>query len=230
MTFFTLSLVAVVLFATCYLSFGLFAQKKLAHQEYSFRQYFPFELTNNLGNNYKITLYVLEGLTLLSSLLPAGYALSLTSNFGTNERTFLILVELVSLLPALAFLFLSLVNMYYPKQHLSLYFVLGAGEILKDGMFGYYFVNAYRLVNNGGVLLAIAIILFAFALLAVFLLLNPALKRWDRMDKVAKNDGTVSYVRPKRFILAYSEWALYFGNLICDILVLIGIYLSSLLN
>lgn len=230
MTFFALSLTAVIIFTLLYVLFGLFAQRKIAHTDYSFRQYFPFELTKDLPLQFKVTLYVLEGLSLLSSLLPAGYALSLTSNFGNNERSYLLVVELVSLLPALSFLFLSLINMYYPKQHLSLYFVFGAGEILKDGMLGYYFVNEYGLVTNGGVLLAIAIVLFALALLSVFLLLNPALKKWDRMDKVAKADGSVSYVRPKRFVLAYSEWILYFANVACDILSLVGIYLFTLIK
>jgi hypothetical protein len=80
------------------------------------------------------------------------------------------------------------------------------------------------------VLLALAIILFILALFAAFLLLNPGLKKWDKMDKVAKADGTISYVRPKRFVLAYSEWALYFANVACDVLALVGIYLSSLLK
>lgn len=226
MAFLVIALATVIVFPSLFAFFGWYSQKKIAHESYSFRNYFPFELFKNLPYPYLVTLRALEGLALLSGMLPAAYALTLFAKGGSSETTYLVAVALASFLPAISFLFLTIIDVSFPKQHLFLFFVFGAGELLKKGMLGFYLVSAYKNWNDSSIL-AMAIILFVAMVPDLVMLVNPALKRWDRLVKTAEKDGTVSYSRPKRFVLAYSEWMGLLVSSLGDIVALVGIYLAN---
>jgi len=48
------------------------------------------------------------------------------------------------------------------------------------------------------------------------------------MDKVAEKDGSISFKRPKFFVLAWSEWLLYALSLLGYLFALLAFFLVSL--
>ena len=61
--------------------------------------------------------------------------------------------------------------------------------------------------------------MFIIALLII--MINPKLRDWARLEKQVNGDGTISYRRPKVFILALSEWLTILINHLSFVLILI---------
>ena len=55
---------------------------------------------------------------------------------------------------------------------------------------------------------------------------NPKLKNWDRLETVTNEKGEQVVRRPKWFVLAYSEWFVFFVSILVDILTLVAIYVA----
>jgi hypothetical protein len=56
----------------------------------------------------------------------------------------------------------------------------------------------------------------------LLIMLNPRLRNWANMNAKTEEDGTVVIVRPRFFILAFSEWLVIFINLAAQTLLLIA--------
>lgn len=218
-------LLLIILFPLLYLLMGYFF-KKTRREDYSFRSYFPYEFFKGVDGAELVLLRVMEGVSLLSGLLPVVFALIYLLPKFTSLSLYIVALTLAYLVPAASYVSLTIVPASFPKQHLTLFFVFAAGEILRTCMSGFLLLNFYGSLRNGSSLLVIAIALFVLALGIVCLVINPKLKRWDRMDNVANPDGTSSFIRPKWFVLAYSEWAIFAIGILSGVLSQIGFYLS----
>jgi hypothetical protein len=216
------SLTLEIAFSLAFCLVGYFGKKK-SQEEFSFRSYFPFELFRQKLSLFQSFTWILLGLTFLSSISSVLYAILGYRNFSWGYSGYLIAIALIYFVFALSFIFLSIVNVYFPKQHLSIFFVAVASSLLKKGMLCFDFFSINKMESKLGLLIP-AIVLAVLGLSDLFLILNPRLKDWDRMERVANKDGTVSFQRPKRFVLAYSEWALFFLNILTDLAAGVGFY------
>jgi hypothetical protein len=70
--------------------------------------------------------------------------------------------------------------------------------------------------------------LFALALATILLPFHPKMKRWAELERVSEKDGTVSFRRPRVFILALQEWLLSLFRALGYILALVGFLLAAL--
>jgi hypothetical protein len=204
------------------LLFPLFG-KRNGHREYAFLSYFPYELFETSREPFFLTGRIFEGLYLAAILLSTD-CLFLP---GYEDLSFSIMVVIFYVAAVLGTLALTLVSASFPKQHLALFFLTAAAMGLKDAVAGYYLVAIYKYTLEGYAL-ALAIVLFVIALAYALLLLNPKLKDWAKMKAVANPDGTVSYVRPRPFVLAASEWLFVFLDFGATLITLIAFYLVAL--
>jgi hypothetical protein len=197
--------------------------KKRQQEEYSFLSYFPYELFETSRAPHFLTGRIFEGLYLCAFLLST----SVLFLPGYEDISFSILIVIFYVATALGTLSLTLVSLSFPKQHLALFFLTGASMALKDAASGYYLVAIYR-YNLEGYVLALAIVLFVFALIYALLFLNPRLKDWAKMKAVANPDGTASYVRPRPFVLAFSEWLFIGLDFLATLVILFAFYFIAL--
>jgi hypothetical protein len=210
--------------AILYLVVGIRLNKQEG-RGYSILSYYPFELTEGLDYKKSVFMRVLEGLSLLSSLTSIVLFIVLSGQVGWDRLGFLIAIAIFYLGSELSFLFISIVNLYFPKQHLAVYFLFAFSSLCKAGMVGIYLINAYHDTLKVAVIV-LASLSFLVGLFDLFAIVNPRLKNWDKMDKDVDASGLVSYKRPKVSALAASEWFLYFFNLAVDIIAAIGLFLS----
>ena len=57
----------------------------------------------------------------------------------------------------------------------------------------------------------------------ILIVMNPKFATWSKLDKV-ENDGAITYVRPKRYVVAYSEWAIMIIDIVLIIFGIISYY------
>ncbi len=225
MILFIIFLLLTILLPACFLFLAL-TQKK-SKDRFSFRSYFSYELFPPKESKLYYPLRVLEGLSLLTGILPGLYGLFAIQQFDLNYSLFFVGLSLAGIIAPLGQYFLSYIDLSFAKQHLSLFCVTGIGEILFCGMSGFYFAAVYRNLRDVFSLI-VTIFLFLGLFASVLLLINPKLKDWAKLEKSVSEDGSVSYCRPKRFVLPYSEWVLYFVAILNNLIALIGLYFLTI--
>jgi hypothetical protein len=215
--------IASVLFYGLMLLCGLL-EKKDAKEPYDLLSYFPYELFEDSRKPLTTFARLFEVASHLAFLAGYVYFLTTLNSEGWNVLSFPLTVAVIACLSSILAILLAVVPAGYPKEHLTLYFVATAGRLLTAAMTGIYFLNVWRLSDgtNNALLLAFAILLFVVALGDFLLLLNPKLVRWYEMKKVANEDGSIKLIRPRPFVLAFSEWLVSLGYLLSAVLILIG--------
>ena len=182
-----------------------FLAKPVDKYNVSFMRMFPFEMVRTAENNgkfYSFSSYLFAGMcfspiivimettTRLSNLLPVS-----------------ILVSCVLGLAGLCFVFLNIFDVTHVKPHLVLFGIFASLTLLSSAIVTTRGFVAFDIYRKHGTVEALFIISGAasclVSLFTLFIIMNPKLKTWARLDQV---DG--EYVRPKRFTLAYSEWAI----------------------
>ena len=182
-----------------------FLAKPVDKYNVSFMRMFPFEMVRTAENNgkfYSFSSYLFAGMcfspiivimettTRLSNLLPVS-----------------ILVSCVLGLAGLCFVFLNIFDVTHVKPHLTLFGIFASLTLLASAIVTTRGFVAFDIYRKHGMVEALFIISGAvsgfISLFTLFIIMNPKLKTWARLDQV---DG--EYVRPKRFTLAYSEWAI----------------------
>ena len=206
-----------------YLGYGYVLNKK---KGYSFRSYFSYEMFGEEKTFSTILLRIIEALAVLSLLLSGVFGL-ICEGGDTNLSLYFIAFCLLGLVASLSHYFLSFIDLSFAKAHFALFFLEAAALILFAAMNGFYFSSIYRNLNEPSFLL-IAILSFLYLLIALLILVNPKMKDWAKLEKRTNEKGEVSYSRPKRFVLPYSEWIIYFLLILANVTSLIGIYLISL--
>ena len=206
---FTISwVVSVALLLISFLGIVLSAKllsKPIDEYKFSFMRIFPFEVINATEDKakfYTFSTYLLSGVCFLPILLVVSEQASLKS---LNPMS--ILIACVLGLAGLCFVFLNIFDATHVKAHLSLFTVFAFLILLSSTLIFSRGLIAYNIFKEHGkqeylflVTEILAALTFAFVLLIIF---NPKLKTWAVLEE---RDG--KYYRPKRFVLAYSEWAL----------------------
>ncbi len=228
MAIFIVFLLLSIFLPLAFSAFALFSKKK-SNDAFSFRSYFSYELFSSEKKDFSYyILRIIGGLAYLCPVLSGIYGLILVSSRGDSTSSFFVgSFTFFAFLFALFEYLLTYFDLSYEKRHLSFFFLSGSSLIIFSGMAAFYFLAIYRNIYLPSSLF-IVIALFLIVLLSVAVLLNPKLKDWGKMEKVTKNDGSVGYVRPKRFILPYSEWALLLMAFLSNILIIVGLYLVSI--
>lgn len=184
---------------------AILLSKPIDEYKFSFMRIFPFEVISSSGDNskfYSFSTYLFSGMCFSPILLVISEQSSLKT---LNPMSILLSCALG--FAGLCFIFLNIFDATHVKAHLSLFTVFAFLILLSATLIFSRGLIAFNLFNEHGkqeyiflVSEILAAITFAFTLFIIF---NPKLKTWAVLEQ---RDG--KYYRPKKFVLAYSEWAL----------------------
>lgn len=182
--------------------------KKRYKMDYRIRNYFPYEL--NYRMLFKDNMMGNIMLILASILYLACYIIALFNRMTDFYYAIFAVGTIATFIP-IALIFTPLER---TRQHMLFVTLSFAFSFLNVGLIA---VESYRIFNSGinfalgltSFIISIIIGLFIFVLI-----LNPKLSSWGKMDQVTNDDGTISYARPKFFVLAFSEWMIIIANLL----------------
>lgn len=225
MFYFSLSLIICsIIFFIGYLVFSLLNYKAKTKEDYNFKNMFMYEL--NIDNNFKNNIF--GNICLILSLFCGAVSLCFVERLSTNG--YLILSVVGGIIAFIATGVMANLPLLYLKGHILsstfsfiFTFANSIGILLYNAFWLYEAPVAYDKSSAIYIIHVICLILSIISSLAVFFLfMNPKLTSWGKLEEVRNTDGTKGYVRPKWFVLAFSEWmntfVLYF-NLLLIILV-----------
>ena len=219
-TLIVLSILSPVVLFAAFIFFGLWNYRKEQGRKYDFLTEFPYEM---LGKKTAISRFVssLLGAYLISLVLLCVFQISLFYQSSTL-LPFIIVGGFLTLAYGIVTMFLSTLSASNEKAHLNL-FVINAGFLVVNAsMNGIFLWAASRGLTMEIASKILGTICFFAAVAAVLVMMNPKLKDWPLLENVAEPDGTVSFRRPRPFILAWSEWILLFVSLMVSVFAGIG--------
>lgn len=207
-----ISILIMTLFLSVVLIYmGVFFFRFQQKRKFSFLQEFPYELTTTIPvKMYPI--YVGVGGLFSLGYMSMGFFLFPYPSVAMN----LLLLISWALTGMLLFL-MFIIDMKEIKVHLLLDTLLFALSVLN-----YLLLATLMLITPyGNYPMPLIIIGYVLALFPLAVALNPKLKSWAKMDEQLDSQMAVVYVRPKAFVLAYSEWLLFLSNILFLILAFI---------
>ena len=183
-------------------------------QSYDLRNHFPYEL--NYESKFKDNLMgnVFAVLLLVSTILFYVF-------FDTDHKNgFFIFTMIAGIVNACITFGLIFVPLKFLKSHLALVTANIVFSFLVPFSLAMYASIRYNTTKDiSGIVFAI---LNAIICLFVFVLvINPKLTKWAEMDKKENEDGTTTYVRPRIFVLAFTEWLLLFTNVLTALMAIL---------
>ena len=185
--------------------------------KYDLRNHYLYELnyeskfTDNLTGNVAICLFAASGI--------AFYTL-----FQNKFNNGFFIFDLVAgSLYSIALMGLVFIGFKHLKTHLIVTLICIVLAFLIPFSNAMACSASYKDTGDGATL-ALLIINAVYCLFIFVLMMNPKLSRWADLKEEKNEDGTVKYVRPKFFILAFIEWLLLLTSPILMLLT----YLSSL--
>ena len=203
LSFIFLSIVSIIFFFL----FSFTNYKVRFKSNYNIRNHFPYELNyegefkdNLLGNIFAILIAV------GAILFYAFYDESRTNGYFL----FTMIGGMINSLTVLALIFLPLKLL---KAHLATVTINVIFSFLIPFALALEASIAFSKTKEAAPLIFI-IINSLICLFVFILLLNPRLTRWADMDKKENEDGSISYLRPKYLSLAFTEWLLFFLNIL----------------
>ena len=198
--------VSILLFSFFGIVFtSLFFAKPVDDYKVSFMRMFPFEISKTAESNgkfYRFATYLFSGMCFTPIIVIV------EENSRLSELNPLsIFISCLLGLAALCFIFLNVFDVTHVKPHLSIFGVFALLAFLSSALVTMRAFIGFDIFRRHGfdqyLLLVSGILTGIVALSILAVLFNPKLRFWAKLDEV---DG--NYVRPKRFPLAYSEWAL----------------------
>lgn len=187
----------------------------IASQESFFRQQqsrfnflnsLPFELSQGAHKSFLPIHFGLISLSMLSYVLFPIIVLP----SGSTQFYYSIIIYVMMAISGLIILSLFIITMNNYRLHLfalALLFATTIGESV--GLTLYLLQSPF-----GSYPLPLAFFAAVPAILTLGFAFNPRLSKWPIMDKRELQDGTLQILRPRYFVLAYTEWALIMINLI----------------
>lgn len=195
-----------------------FLSKPIDDENISLLRTFPFEAKNNSifkGNIYLIFIYIF-------SILCFSPLFLITDGLGSleNLKALSLIIAGILGLNGIIFVFVNIFDVTHVKVHLYLFTLFAFLSMLEIALiFARAFV-AYKVFiehgNQSPVLLINMIFSGILFLLVAIICLNPKLKSWAKLEEIPGDK--LSYKRPKKFVLAYSEWALFISLFLSEIL------------
>lgn len=168
---------------------------------FSFARVFPYEVVEN---NEKYAVFYKSFLYLFSIMcfFPLFTLTSARVRFDAFHMSSIILG-----FSGVCFVFLNFFDATHTKVHLLLFVLFGCLTLLGNLISGftsatYLIMDRYFEVNRPFTIVKV-IISFMLTILQIGIFVNPKLLHWAKLEK--NEAGQV--IRPKKFPLAYSEWA-----------------------
>ncbi len=186
----------ILICGICFILFGRSSYQQNEKTPFRFSNHFPFEFLNGFGFRY----------ALLGRILVIGVGLGLILfsffGFGFPNLYQAIFVMVGYLLGSFLWVALCLTDMRYVKLHIVLASLYFATIAFTSAAVSYFvFTSPYDIYHP-----SLSYVAAALSLVELVLAFNPSLKRWESLEAVTQADGTVTYERPKRFVLPFSEW------------------------
>lgn len=219
MTFSVISFGVALIFLGVFLVFSLISYYEQNKKKYDFRNCFPYEI-----NNYTVTRDNIFGrISLIISAIAivffyTTYPLGLTSyHFGL--AVFVSILGIISVVSMLLIVFVPFLNL---KLHLGSDIVFFSSTFMLN--IGIAFLSLWELRDNtvsvNILKTIIGVIALIIAVFLIILVMNSKMKEFSKLKENTSDDGTVTYERPRWFVLAYTEW-IYILALFVDLLLLI---------
>lgn len=183
-------------------------------EKFSFMRVFPYEAVKN-NKYYEICCYLFA----LVCFSPFFVFPSVSREFAFLDQTSIFITCALGL-AGLAFVFLNVFGANHSKAHIYLF-----GGFVIFTFFGSVLlflraVVAYSNYLNFGQKEAVFIVAEVLSTLVtafiLYIAFNPRLGSWAKLEKLVGDD--LSYVRPKKFVLAYSEWAILLALFIDELI------------
>lgn len=199
----SVALLVVSFFASVFIA--KFKTKPVDDQKFSFMRMFPFESAKE-GRGYLYSLYLFSGICFTTFLVLFEGSNKLEALNGLS-----IIICVLLGLDSIVFIFLNIFDVTHTKTHLYLFLFMAFLTLLSGALSFTRALVSYKTCLKYGsneYLFIICEILSGISVaFTLAFCLNPKLLNWAKLDVV---EGEVNkYVRPKHFVLAYSEWALY---------------------
>lgn len=190
-----------ILLFVAFIYFSFVNYQKRFNLKYSMRNVFPYELNykgrfkDNLAGNICLTLSSICLLVFFSTFLKH------------YDNGFFLASMISGIIFSLATLLIFFIPFELLKFHIILDLALFMGALCVNGTLATgAFFQIYELFNVYS--LIAAIITSILTVFVFILIMNPKLSHWADLSPEKNKDGTMSFKRPKYFVLAYSEWAL----------------------
>ncbi|MCR5506180.1 MAG: hypothetical protein K6F07_04210 [Bacilli bacterium] len=208
-----LALASILLFIL-FLFTGISAYKKRWNMGYDMRNCFPYEInyrqrfTDNILPNAILTFVVATSLGLFIF-------------FDIKNLSGATIVTLAcGCLGAILVFFMFFTDIRFIRFHIALFSLLAIAAFGSPASIAVISYQKYQSSNNVYyiviALIAVVVGLFAFALI-----MNPRLSFKLQMQKAVGIDGKETLMRPKYFVLAFSEWLFIFTYFFSEILLLL---------
>lgn len=209
-----LSLASMFFFAM-FMLFGIKNyMRRFKDISYDIRNTFPYEINyqqkylDNVFPNVLLTLYLLTSICFF-----AFFDIK-------NLNAFTVFMMVSGITVSIVSFFLFFADLRYIRLHLLLMTLLSVAAFATSASIAVYGINIFK--NNEDVLsLVIAIIAALLGLFIFGAMMNPKLNFRLDMKKAVGVDGKEVLVRPKYFVMAFTEWLFIFSLFIDQILILI---------
>lgn len=198
--------------------FSILNYKNRFKMKYDIRNHYPYEL--NYESKFSDNLTGNLALVIFGACSIAFYTL-FNSDFNNGFLLFTLIAGSIYSVILSSLVFISL-------KHLKLHLTLVLSSVVLSFLIPFSNAITSSMTYKDTKELAPLLILIANALYCVFifiLMINPKLSHWADLKEEKNSDGTVKYVRPKVFILAFIEWLLLLTSPILMILSLVTQYI-----
>ena len=194
------------------------------HHPYDPRSYFPFELLE--GNDQLLwPNRLLVGIVFLCDVFFASYLL-----INIQYHNWLLYLA-VFYLVIVIFRDVALTTLFFlPVGYFKGHFVVFALSICLAAVSGVASISVFINYLDFARTVSIVFIILTAIMVSFILLIgvNPRLSNWAKMDSAMNEDGSVTNSRPKRFVLAYSEWLVIGLSSFLSLVSFLGFYLADL--
>lgn len=182
-----------------------FLTKPVDSQVFSFKRVFPFEVINRGQNSYiykvLLCIFVIANIASIFNILGDGQI--------ENIRGISIAICCVYTLASICFVFLHFFDATHTLVHIILFTLFLCLTLLGNALAavkGFAIFNVLIEHNGQAIFSAVAATLCGLVVICTLILsINPKLRNWANLTKT--DDG---YIRPRVFILALSEWIVFF--------------------
>ena len=203
-----------------FILFSILNYKNRFKMKYDLRNHYPYELnyegkfSDNLNGNIMLILFSITGILFYTMY---------NSNFNNGFLLFVLIAGSIYSVVLGSLVFISLKHL---RMHLALVLVSIILAFLIPFSNAMACANNYKTTQEIGALI-MAIINALYCLFIFVLMINPRLSHWADLEEKKADDGTIKYVRPKVFILAFIEWSIILSSPLLMILSLISQYIIN---
>ncbi len=171
----------------------------LKEERNHFRNSFPYEFYKDLPLSYRLLLYGVLALDILS------LALGMAFFFLYLDSTYALAILFFLVVSAFAMLISNILPLSHYKGHIIAALCGFAFFSLGSILFAFITLIPGGLILQSHISVPIVVLVGVLGFLSFFALFNPKLKNWARLDRTEEN-GATYYVKPKVNFLSLYEW------------------------